>query len=79
MYVSNVIDLNTSNDYDNITDLNTTNDYNNCTINEINIEIFMPSLLPTIPYDLSFLCLMSLKVYTLIKPLFNKKYIPTII
>ena len=44
---------------------------NNCTINEHNIDIIIPTLLLTIPCGLSFLCLMSLMVYTLIKPLFN--------
>ena len=52
-----------------------TDDYsnNNCTISEDNIDIIIPSLLLTIPRGLSFLCLMSLMVYTLIKPLFNIK------
>ena len=45
---------------------------NNCTINENNIDIFVPTLLP-IPCGLSFLCLMSLMIYTLFKPLFNNK------
>ena len=69
MYVLNVTD------YDNMTD-----DYNdslsinnNCTLNENNIDKIIPTLLPTIPCGLSFLCLLSLKVYTLIKPLINKK------
>ena len=62
-------------DYDNMTD-----DYNNTlslnknfTDNENNIDIFTPKLLFTTPCGLSFLCLMSLMVYTLIKPLFNNK------
>ena len=62
-------------DYDNMTD-----DYNdslsinnNCTINENNIDIIIPTFLITIPCGLSFLCLMSLMVYTLIKPLFKFK------
>ena len=66
MYITNVID------YDKMTD-----DYNdslsinsNCTLNENNIDITIPTFL-TIPCGLSFLCLMSLMVYTLIKPLFN--------
>ena len=69
MYVMNVTD------YDNMTD-----DYNNrlsikniCTNNENNIDINRPSLFLTIPCGLSFLCLMSLMVYTLITPLFNNK------
>ena len=59
---------------------NTTDDYNdtlsiniNCTNNENNIDIIIPALIFTIPCGLSFLCLMSLMVYTLIKHLFNKK------
>ena len=62
-------------DYDNMTD-----DYhdslsinNNCTINEKRIDIIIPALLFTIPCGLSFLCLLSLMVYTIIKPLFNNK------
>ena len=46
---------------------------NNCTDSEINIDISIPAILLTIPCGLSFLCLISLIVYTLIKPLFNKK------
>ena len=64
MYVTTITD-----DYDNTTDLNFTN---NCTSNENNIDIILPILLLTIPYGLSFLCLMSLMVYTLIKPLINQ-------
>ena len=62
-------------DYDNMTD-----DYNdslsinkNCTDNENNIDIFIPALIFTIPCGLSFLCLISLMVYTLIKPLIKNK------
>ena len=62
MNIINVTDL------DNITDYDNTTDTNNC-----NIDIIIPALLFTIPCGLSFLCLMSLIVYTLIKPLFNKK------
>ena len=69
MYITKVTD------YDNMTD-----DYNdslsknnNCTHNKNNIDIFIPTLLLTIPCGLSFLCLMSSMVYTLIKPLFNNK------
>ena len=62
-------------DYDNMTDeykisLST---YKNCTNNESDIDILIPTLMLTIPYGLSILCLMSLMVYTLIKPLFNTK------
>ena len=72
MYIANVTD-----DYDNITSSNYT-DYDNmtltnCTINENIIDIIIPALFYTIPCGLSFLCLMSLMLYTLIKPLFNKK------
>ena len=72
MYIANVTD-----DYDNITSSNST-DYDNmtltnCTINENNIDTIIPALLFTIPCGLSFLCLMSLMLYTLNKPLFNKK------
>ena len=44
----------------------------NCTNNENDVVIIVPTLLLTIPCDLSFLCLMSLMVYTLIKPLLTK-------
>ena len=45
----------------------------NCTDNEnSNIEIVIP-LLTIIPCGMSLICLISLMVYTLIKPLFNKK------
>ena len=57
MNITNITD-----DYDNITDTN------NC-----NIDIIIPALLFTIPCGLSFFCLISLMVYTLIKSLFNKK------
>ena len=45
---------------------------NNCTKNENKIEILTPSI-KIIPCGLSLICLISLTVYTLIKPLFNKK------
>ena len=63
MYVTNITD-----DYDNITDYDNTTDTNNC-----NIDIIIPALLITIPYGLSFFCLMSFMIYTLVKPLFNNK------
>ena len=73
MYITNVTDfdnITSSNysDYDNITDTN------NCTINDNNnnIEIIIP-LFTIIPCGMSLICLISLMVYTLIKPLFNKK------
>ena len=48
-----------------------TDDYDicNCTDNEKNFHIIIPALLFTIPCGLSFLCLISLMVYALIKPL----------
>ena len=77
MYVTNNIDLNTTNDEDNNTDLNTSIDYNSitnkCTITENIINTITSTMLLTIPCGLSFYCLMSLVVYTLIKPLFNNK------
>ena len=59
---------------------NPTEDYNdtlsvnnNCTNNEnSNFEIVTP-LLTIIPCAMSLVCLISLMVYTLFKPLFNKK------
>ena len=61
MYVTNITD-----DNDNITLCNCTNNENN------NIEIVIP-LITIIPCGMSLICLISLMVYTLIKPLFNKK------
>ena len=63
MNITNITD-----DYDNITEYDSTTDINNC-----NIDIIIPAILFTIPCGLSFLCLISLMVYTVIKPLFNKK------
>ena len=62
MNIINVTDL------DNITEYDNTTDTNDC-----NFDIIIPALLFTIPCGLSFLCLISLMVYTLIKPLFNKE------
>ena len=45
----------------------------NCTDNGNDIDIIIPALLFTIPSGISFLCLISLMVYTLIKPLLSKK------
>ena len=67
MYVMNVTD------YGNLTDDYKDTLSSNCTINENIIDIIIPTLLFSIPCGLSFLCLMSLMVYTLIKPLFNNK------
>ena len=54
---------------------NITDDSNNADIldeNNCNIDIIIPALLFTIPCGLSFLCLISIMVYTLVKPLINK-------
>ena len=66
MDIINVTDLDNITDYDNTTTCN-------CTDSDNNIDIFIPALLFTIPCGLSFLCLLSLMVYTLIKPLIRKK------
>ena len=66
MNIINVTDL------DNITDYDDTSSCN-CTDSENDIDIIIPALLFTIPCGLSLICLMSLMVYTLIKPLINKK------
>ena len=72
MYIPNL-----TNDYDKFTSSNIAvydkMTLTNCTNNENNIDIIIPSLILTIPCDVSFLCFMSLMVYTLIKPLFNNK------
>ena len=62
MYVTNITD-----DNDNITLYNCTNNEN-----DSNIEIVI-TLITIIPCGLSLICLISIMVYTLIKPLFNKK------
>ena len=74
MHIANI-----TNDYDIITSSNYT-DYDNttlsiCTFNENDVDLIVPTLLLTIPCGLSFLCLMSLMVYTLFKPLINNKQI----
>ena len=66
MNVINITDLDNITDYDDMSSCN-------CTDSEYNIDIIIPVLLFTIPCGLSFLCLMSLMVYTLIKSLFNEK------
>ena len=63
MYVTNITD-----DNDNITLCNCTSNGNNDT----NIEIVIP-LITIVPCGMSLICLISLMVYTLIKPLLNKK------
>ena len=45
---------------------------NSCTNNEKNIEKIKP-LFTIIPCGMSFICLISLMVYTLLKPLLSKK------
>ena len=68
MYITNITDFdNMTNDYNDTISLN-----NNCTNNDNNIEIVIP-LITIIPCGMSLICLISLMVYTLIKPLFNKK------
>ena len=68
MYIANVTDYDMNTDSDNITLCNCTNNENNDT----NIEIIIP-LITIIPCGMSLICLISLMVYTLIEPLFNKK------
>ena len=54
----------------NITD--DSNDTNILYDNKCDIDIIIPVLLFTIPCGLSFISLISLMVYTLVKPLINK-------
>ena len=61
MYVTNITD-----DYDNMS-------LCNCTDEEYNIDIIIPTILFNTPCGNSFVCLISLMVYTLVKPLINKK------
>ena len=61
MYITNITD----DDIENITLCSTDN-------GNSNIEIVIP-LLTIIPWGMSLVCLISLIVYTLVKPLFNKK------
>ena len=55
-----------SDNYDNIT-------ITNCTENENNFDIKVPTSLITIPSGLSLLCLLSLMIDTMIKPLKTNK------
>ena len=72
MNIINITDPDKITDLDNNTDSNTT--LCDCTNVEYDINLTIPLLLFTIPCTLSFLCLISIMVYTLIiKPLFNKK------
>ena len=68
MDIINVTDYNNITDSDNMTLCNCTNNDNN----ETNIDIVIP-LITIIPCGMSLICLISLMVYTLIKPLINKK------
>ena len=56
-----------------ITDDNDNMTLCNCTNNENNIDIFIPAILFTIPCGLSFLCSLSIMVYTLTRPLVREK------
>ena len=68
MYITNItINDNMTDDYNDTLSINS-----NCTDNENNIEIII-RLFTMIPFSLSLICLISLTVYTLIKPLFNNK------
>ena len=62
MYITNITD-----DYN-----DTLSKRNNCTNDENNIEIIIP-LFTIIPCGMSLICFITLMVYTLVKPLFNKK------
>ena len=74
MYISNVTDYdNMRDDYNDTLSLN-----NNCTNNDNNIGIIIP-LFTIIPCGMSLIILISLMVYTLIKPLVNKKNLTIIL
>ena len=62
MYITNITD-----DYNDTLSIN-----NNCTNNDNNIETVIP-IITIIPRGLPLICLISLMVYTLIKPLFNER------
>ena len=62
MYITNITD-----EYNDTISIN-----DNCTNDDSKIEIIIP-LFTIIPCGMSFLCLISLMVYTLLKPLFDKK------
>ena len=62
MYITNITD-----DYNDTLPIN-----DNCTNNDNIIEIVIP-LITNIPSGRSLICLISLMVYTLVKPLFNIK------
>ena len=65
------MDITNAIDYDIMTDGCNNTLSSNCTVNENIIGIIVPTLLLTIPSGLSILCLLSLMIYTLIKPLLN--------
>ena len=62
MYITNIAD-----DYNDTLSKN-----NNCTNTDNKIEIIIP-LFTIIPCSLSFICLISLMIYVLIKPLITNK------
>ena len=62
MYITNITE-----DYNDTLSIN-----NNCTNNDNSIEIIIP-LITIVPCGMSLVCLTSLMVYTLVKPLINKK------
>ena len=73
MYIANV-----TNDYDNITSSKHDNmAFTICTNRENNIEIVITSI-TIIPCGMSLICVKSLMVYTLVKPLSSKKQISDI-
>ena len=79
MYIANAtngydnITFSNYTDYDNVTSSNDNMTSSNSTNNENIIDLNIPSLLLSIPCGLSFLCLLSLMIYILIKPLINNK------
>ena len=62
MYITNITD-----DYNDILSVS-----NNCTDNDNNIEIVIP-LITIVPCGMSLVCLISLIVNTLVKPLIRKE------
>ena len=62
MYITNITD-----DYN-----DTLSVKNNCTNNDNNIEMVIP-LITIVPCGMSLICLISLMVFTLVKPLINNK------
>ena len=73
--MTNITDFNTRNDYDNIIDyiIVTNNLTDIFTTSENNIDVNIRSLLLTIACGISFFCLVSLMVHTLIKTLITNK------